>query len=162
MVSRAQRDLFAKTLLIHASDLPIGRGWSPAVWQILEGRTQLTLTLLEAEDDVDSGAVWRKIQVDVPRHFLCSEINAAIFEAELTLMDFAIEQFGKVEPERQPMDIEATFYRKRSPTDSRINPDLPIAAQFDLIRVSDPTRYPAFFDLHGHRYKIILEKHENN
>ena len=36
---------------------------------------------------------------------------------------------------------------------SSINKD-----QFDLMRTCDPNRYPAFFELYGKKYKIILEK----
>ena len=33
-----------------------------------------------------------------------------------------------------------------------------IAEQFDLLRVADPQRFPAFFDLRGHRYLVRIEK----
>jgi methionyl-tRNA formyltransferase len=35
---------------------------------------------------------------------------------------------------------------------------MPLAEQFDLQRICDPERYPAFFELHGHRYKLTLDK----
>jgi methionyl-tRNA formyltransferase len=53
-----------------------------------------------------------------------------------------------------------TYYRKRIPEDSRIDPCGSIAGQFDLLRVADPERYPAFFDFRGHRYEIRLIKSE--
>lgn len=28
----------------------------------------------------------------------------------------------------------------------------------DLIRICDPDRFPAYFELHGHKYNIRLEK----
>ena len=40
--------------MIHESDLPHGKGWSPIQWQILEGSDSITITLLDAEDKVDS------------------------------------------------------------------------------------------------------------
>jgi len=33
-----------------------------------------------------------------------------------------------------------------------------IASQFDLIRVCDPNRYPAYFFYRGKKYTMILEK----
>ena len=51
------RNKYKKTLVIHASDLPQGRGWSPHIWQLIEGAEKLTLTLLEAEDKVDCGNI---------------------------------------------------------------------------------------------------------
>ena len=54
------RKKFKHSLVIHASDLPKGRGWSPLVWQILQGYTKITVTLFEAVDEVDAGIIWKK------------------------------------------------------------------------------------------------------
>ncbi len=48
IVSKLEREKFKKTLVVHASDLPHGRGWSPHVWEIINGATDITLSLLEA------------------------------------------------------------------------------------------------------------------
>jgi methionyl-tRNA formyltransferase len=152
------RDKFKKVLVIHASDLPKGRGWSPHVWQILEGNDSIHLTLLEAEDKVDSGKIWEKIVIAVPRDALCSEINERIFEAECLLMDFAVEHFNSVKPKQQDMSLSPSYYSKRTPSDSELDPKKSIADQFDLIRVCDPDRFPAYFQLRGSEYKIRLER----
>jgi methionyl-tRNA formyltransferase len=52
----------------------------------------------------------------------------------------------------------AARYPRRTPNDSRVNPEQSIRSQFDLIRVCDPDRYPAFFELYGHKYIIRVEK----
>ena len=39
------RKKFKKTLVIHASNLPLGRGWSPHIWQILDGKNKITVSL---------------------------------------------------------------------------------------------------------------------
>ncbi|MFT5622266.1 MAG: methionyl-tRNA formyltransferase [Bacteroidia bacterium] len=152
------RDKFKKVLVIHASDLPKGRGWSPHVWQILEGNDSIYLTLLEAEDKVDSGKIWEKIVIAVSRDALCSEINERIFEAECLLMDFAVEHFNSVKPKQQDMSLSPSYYSKRTPSDSELDPKKSIADQFDLIRVCDPDRFPAYFQLRGSEYKIRLER----
>lgn len=159
IISSEDRDKFQKVLVIHASDLPKGRGWSPHVWAIIEGADKITVTLLEAEDKVDSGHIWKKINVDVPKHALCHEINDSLFAAEYELMSFAVEQFQCVKPAPQP-DIASTYYSRRKPKDSELDPESSIASQFDLIRVSDPDRFPAFFNMHGHTYKLMIEKIE--
>jgi len=158
LIDQARRARYAKTLVIHASDLPKGRGWSPHVWQIAAGEECITLSLLEAEDKVDSGDIWKKVKIRVPRHALCDEINALVFESELGLMDYAVEAFASVEPAKQDTTVQPTYFPKRTPEHSRIDPAKSIESQFDLIRVCDPVRYPAFFELHGHRYNIRLEK----
>ena len=158
IVSEADRQAYSKALVIHASDLPQGRGWSPHIWQIIGGATTVTLSLLEAANKVDSGDIWQKLQVNVSKDSLWDEINHAVFDAELKLMDFAVENFGSIEPQVQSTLIEPTYYPKRTPANSQIDPEKSIKEQFNLIRVCDPDRFPAYFELHGHRFTIRLEK----
>lgn len=158
IITSEYRQKYEKTLVIHASDLPKGKGWSPHVWQIINGAVELTVTLLEAEDKVDSGDIWSQITVNIPNHTLWDEINQCIFNAELELMDIAIHNFKYINPRSQSNKISSTYYSKRSPDDSELDPQLSISDQFNLIRVCDPERFPAFFKLHGYKYKIILEK----
>lgn len=152
------REKFSKVLVIHASDLPQGRGWSPHIWQVVQGGDRFTVTLLEAEDKVDSGDIWNQVEVSVPQDALWDEINAQLFEAECLLMDFAAENFETVIPRPQDSNVEPTYYPKRTPADSEIDPNKSIADQFDLIRVCDPVRFPAYFKHRGATYSIRLEK----
>ena len=154
IINSKDRSKFKHTLVLHASDLPKGRGWSPHVWNILEGATQITLSLLEAEDRVDSGRIWKKKTIDIPKHALWNEINEALFEAEIELIDFAVNNHSKVSPKVQDLNVEPTYYPKRTPEDSKINADLTLRSQFDLIRVCDPCRYPAIIEIYGKKFKI--------
>jgi methionyl-tRNA formyltransferase len=158
IIKKADRQKYKKALVIHASDLPRGRGWSPHVWQIIEGESTLCVTLLEAEDKVDSGDIWHQMNVDIPKHFLFDEINNALFDAELSLMDFALHNFDLVIPQKQSEVIPPTYFAKRVPDDSQIDPELSIKSQFDLIRVCDTERFPAFIEMYGNKYAIKLEK----
>jgi len=99
-----------------------------------------------------------QLTVEIPASFLWDEINHVIFKAELELMDFAVQQFTNVVPQPQDTDITPTYFRRRTPDDSKLNPEVSIRDQFDLIRVCDSNRFPAYFDLHGERYIIRLEK----
>lgn len=158
IIGKAEREKYRSTLVIHASDLPQGRGWSPHIWQIVEGKADITVSLLEADDAVDTGRIWKKLQVPIKSHWLYDEINNALFHAELQLMSFAVENFESISPYPQPQQVEPSYYRKRTPEDSRIDPSVSIADQFDKIRVSDPNRFPAFFECRGQRYKLIVER----
>lgn len=158
IVSAADRSAYQATLVLHASDLPRGRGWSPHIWQLIEGADEIILSLIEAEDKVDSGRIWKKLTFHIPRHALWDEINARLFEAEVELIDFAVSEFERVRPTTQDPSIEPSYYARRTPKDSQIDPFQSLAGQFDRIRVCDPHRFPAFFELHGKKYKLILEK----
>lgn len=158
IINGEDRTAYSNCLVLHASDLPIGRGWSPHIWQILEGKEELTISLLEAEDKVDSGNIWKKLNFKVPKHALWNEINAQIFEKEIELIEFAVNKFSDILPKPQDLNIEATYYHKRTPTDSKIDSSKSIESQFNQIRVCDPERFPAYIEMYGKKYKVILEK----
>lgn len=160
VIRDAERQKYNAVLVLHASDLPKGRGWSPHVWSILNGENQITVSLLEASDPVDSGAVWLKKKITLEGHELLPEINAKLFAAELLLMTQAVEKFDAIKPIAQEGD-HGPYMPKRSPADSQLDPHKTIAEQFDLLRVVDCRRYPAFFNYRGKRYLIKIEKVEN-
>ena len=158
LIQEPDRRKYKSCLVLHASDLPRGRGWSPHIWEIISGAEIVTVSLIEAEEKLDSGRIWKKIAVPIPKHYLWDEINKSIFTTEIELLDYAIKEFENIQPVQQPEDVAATYYERRSPEDSEISSKLSIKSQFDKIRVCDPHRFPAFFDLHGHRFKLIVEK----
>jgi|SRR6185312_3505082 len=159
IINARDRANYQKTLVVHASDLPNGRGWSPHIWQIVEGAREITLTLLEAEGKVDSGPIWKKLRVTIQATWLYDEINKALFDVELELMDYAVASFNSIMPIEQDAGVEPTYYPKRTPENSRVDPNRSIAEQFDQIRVCDPARFPAFFELRGHKYRLIVERY---
>lgn len=152
------RNLYAQCVVLHASDLPKGRGWSPHIWSILEGATMITVSAINAEDQIDSGAVWAKKSFEVARHELYDEINISLFKAELELLDHVINmvEMGEL-PNPQSTD-SASYYPRRTPADSELDPDASIAKQFDKIRICDPDRYPAYFQMQGYIYAVHLRK----
>lgn len=151
------RKKFTHSLVIHASDLPEGRGWSPVVWQVLQGSKKITVTLFEAIDKVDSGEIWKKQTFELEGNELYDEINEKLFETEFSLMDFALENTNKITPSKQP-DYKGTYFEKRKPEDSELDVNKTIAEQFDLMRIADVNRYPNFFKYRNHRYKLTLRK----
>ena len=160
MVHDAERNKYKATLVLHASDLPKGRGWSPYVWSILEGAKQITVSLLEAAEPVDSGQIWLKTTFSLEGHELLDEINSKLFEAELYLMTEAVEHYFDIRPTMQ-IGESGEYMKKRTPADSRLDPHKSIAEQFNLLRVVDSERYPAFFEYQGCRYLIKIEKVKN-
>jgi methionyl-tRNA formyltransferase len=134
IVRSSVRTRFKSTLVIHASDL-----------------------LLEAADGVDSGRIWSQRRVELEGHELADEINARLFSAELELMDEAVESPGSVSPREQDSRTPS-YYRKRTPADSELDPNKTIAEQFDLMRIADRRRFPNYFLLRGHKYILRLEK----
>ena len=152
------RDRYKHALVVHASDLPDGKGWSPLVWQILEGKHDIPITLFEAVDAVDAGDIWKKDVMHFEGHELYEEINGECYKKTGELMAFAIDNFTSIKPQKQQQKTDTVYYERRRPEDSVIDPSKTIAEQFDLLRVCDYDRYPAYFEHRGQKYKIKIEK----
>jgi len=150
------RSKYERSLVIHASDLPAGRGWSPLVWQLLEGRRSVAVSLIDAADPVDSGAIWAQQTIDFDGSEDFQEINVKLFECEIKLMDWALENCAWFQARAQVG--EPSYYRRRNLGDSLIDAGMTIADAFDRIRVCDPARYPAHFELRNSTYAISLKK----
>ena len=160
IVKAHTRDMFSNTLVLHASDLPQGRGWSPHIWDVVSGKNELTLSLLNAEDSVDTGDIWKKKHIKLNGSELYDEINTLLFEAEIELISWACENISTEKPVPQ-QNCETSYHPKRTPAESEVDIDKSIKEQFNLLRVCDPKRYPAFFKLNGRKYKLIVERYDD-
>ena len=69
-------------LLVHESNLPLGKGFSPLQWQILEGKNKIVFSLLEASEEVDSGDIIEQMECNLDGTELYDEIRSK--QAKLT------------------------------------------------------------------------------
>ena len=152
------RARYRHCLVVHASNLPRGRGMSPHVWQIIEGCNEITVSLLDAADPFDTGSIWSQQTFKLEGHELFDEINEALFACELELMDWALSYCDSESPKEQ--SGTPTYYRRRTPEESQLDPGKTLAEQFELLRIADPIRYPAFFYFRECCYQISLIKRE--
>ena len=148
--------LSKKNIVIHASKLPEGKGMSPMTWQVLEGKREIPLTLFEAIEGVDSGQIYLEEIVSLDGGELLEELRSKIGEAILRMMTIFMRKFPDVEG-RDQVGRE-TFYRKRTPIDSELDINKSLLDQFNLLRVCDNSRYPAFFFHNGNKYIINISK----
>lgn len=156
IVTPAQLRLNAHNLVVHASALPKGRGWSPMTWQILEGAREIPVTLFEAGESVDSGDIYGTRIIHLIGNEVVSEIRNVLAKATNDLcMEFVIRYpFSILQGKSQ--EGQASQYHRRRHEDSRLDPYKTIAEQFDLLRVADPERYPAFFEFRGRQYTVQI------
>ena len=161
IISPAILEKYKKSLVIHASDLPKGRGFSPHIWDILNDNDSLFVSLIEASKKVDRGDIWKKIELQIPKPFLYEQILEVINSTHIELMDFALANLETISPKPQSKDVKATYHSKRTPEDSRLDVHKSIYEQFNLLRVCDKNRFPAFFVINGKKYKVIVENYEN-
>jgi len=157
-LNRNQLDLYTYRFTLHASNLPLGRGWSPHIWDLINGANEIWISLLDAAEEVDSGDIYCKKRIEIPKSALWDEINEKLFTIEVEMMKFAVEHHEELKRSPQDKEINFTYHRKRNPNDSEIDPRKTLIEQFNKIRVCDPNRFPAFFELYGTKYRLTLEK----
>jgi methionyl-tRNA formyltransferase len=145
-------------LVVHESALPAGKGWSPLTWQILEGTNEIPITLFEASAAVDAGEIYLQDTLRFEGHELLPEIKQAQGRKTQEMILEFLRQYPNVVS--RPQEGTESYYPRRRPVDSRLAPKGSIASQFDLLRVCDNERYPAYFDYRGHRYLLKIEKLE--
>ncbi|SHG34319.1 methionyl-tRNA formyltransferase [Fodinibius roseus] len=149
-------ELNEHNLVVHESDLPRGRGWSPLTWQILEGKDEIPVTLFEAVDEVDAGPIYFQKTITFEGHELVDELREKQARATIKLIKKFINQYPNIEG--KPQKGEATYYSRRTPKNSELDINKTIEEQFNLLRVCDNERYPAFFYRNGRKYKIKIAK----
>ena len=118
--------------------------------------SNITVTLLNADDPVDSGDIWQQRGFELQGHELYDEINAKLFDAEFELLDWALSiactasrgysrvsqptiraAVGKTVESIQKSPLRVSLICSGSPTQSAIR---------------------LFFDLRGYRYEVVLKK----
>lgn len=152
------RAQYHHTLVVHESDLPHGKGWSPLTWQVLEGQNQVPVALIEAGEQVDSGTIYAQQWIAFEGHELIDELRAAQAEATRALCRAFVDDFPASAAQGCDQGGEESFYPRRRPEDSRLDPQRSLADQFELLRVVDNERYPAFFEWRGQRYTLAIQK----
>ena len=150
------RDFFEHTLVVHASDLPSGKGWSPLSWQILEGKYQIPVSLFEADDAVDSGPIYAQRHIKFEGYELIDDLRKKLAETTYELCSWFVAEYpcSSTLPKMQ-RGIES-FYSRRGPTDSQLDVNKTIAEQFNLLRIVDNQAYPAFFEWKGRRFILTI------
>lgn len=145
-------------IVVHASDLPRGKGWSPTTWQILEGKDEIPLSLFEATEAVDAGCVYIRDAMRLDGGELVDEWQEKLGRKIVDMCCEFVAQCrqGRLAPVEQ--NGEESFYPRRRPEDSRLDVHKTIAEQFNLLRVVDNAKYPAFFEINGQRYYIRISR----
>ena len=156
LLSADQLALHLYNLVVHESALPQGQGWSPMTWQILEDASSIPITLFEATADLDAGPIYLQQHIALEGFELVEEWRVLQVQATLELCLAWFDRYREVVAAALPQQGEASHYRRRRPADSQLDPERSLADQFNLLRVVDNQRYPAFFDWRGRRYVLQL------
>lgn len=149
--------LHQSNVVIHPSKLPQGKGWSPLTYQVLDGKTEIPVTMFEATEALDAGDVYALDYIKLEGHELLGEIKHQQGLITMKLAKYYVENYPLPST---PQNGEESFYSRRRPKASMLDPNKTIAEQFNLLRVVDNERYPAYFLLGGKKYVVKIFKGE--
>ena len=143
-------------VVFHSSDLPKGRGWAPLFYTITEKEAFLTQTMFYADKDVDSGPIIAKARYPINDFLTISDLRK--IDDNLTCMLFSkyLPLIYERKVNATPQDSsKATYWKRRRPTDSEIDPDKSIMQIYNKMRAL-PDDLPAFFEYKGVRVTMRL------
>lgn len=143
-------------LVVHESALPQGKGWSPLTWQILEGKDEIPITLFEADAAVDAGDIYLADAMYFRGDELVDELRAVQGSATISICTRFVQGYPAILAQAVRQTGEESFYPRRRPQDSRLAIDKNIRENFNLLRVCDNERYPAYFEYRGARYTLKI------
>lgn len=141
-------------IIIHASNLPQGKGWSPLFHQIIEGKNEITFSLFEADEKIDNGDIYLQKILKLNGLELYEELRKK--QAQLTIdmcLDF-LKLYPNMQAKRQ--QGQESFYPKRSPEDSELDINKSLKEQFNLLRIVNNEEFPAFFYKDGKKFIIKI------
>jgi methionyl-tRNA formyltransferase len=162
IVSRNILDRFRHNLVVHESDLPRGKGWSPLTWQIMNGLKSIPIVIFEASSKVDSGPIYYKSYLRFRGDELVDELRAQQGCKTLELCRMFVRNYPTIVNSARSQKGNESFYRRRRPSDSKLDLSKSLRDQFNLLRVVDNDRYPAFFRMFGKTYELHIKKQKCN
>jgi len=161
IVDQLTCEKYKNNLVIHASDLPSGRGWSPTSWMILEGKQSIPVTLLEVVKNVDSGPIYAQEWIELKSTSLTDQWRAELADATLRLATDFVSRFPESLNSAHCQEGEATYYAKRCPKDSELDIDKTLRDQFNLLRIVDNDNYPAYFLYTGKKFVLQIREEDS-
>ncbi|MCV3384670.1 methionyl-tRNA formyltransferase [Campylobacter lari] len=144
-------------IVIHASNLPQGKGWAPLFHQVLEGKNEIIFTLFEADEKADNGDIYLQKTLVLNGLELYEELRDKQANFTIKLCLEFLENFSNIK--KTPQKGKESFYPKRTSKDHELDINKTIEEQFNLLRISNNEEFPAFFYKNGKKFilKIYLE-----
>lgn len=145
-------------LIVHPSKLPNDKGFAPVQNQILRKKNKIYNTIIKATEKVDAGPIILQSSFTLKGNELSEEIRFRQAESIFKLITKFLKQYPKIKFKKQKG--KSFFNKKRSRKDSKLNINKNIRSQFNLLRICDNEKYPAFF--YYKKTKYILKIYKDN
>ena len=143
-------------VIFHMTDLPHGRGGSPLQNLISRGHKKTKVSAIKCIEELDAGPIYIKQELD-----LSGSAQQIFTRMSYIIRDMIISILNKkIEPSIQKG--EATFFKRRTPSQSNIKNLNNIEEIYDNIRMLDAEGYPkAFLELNDFKLELYNAHLEN-
>lgn len=142
--------------LIHESDLPKGRGWSPIKYQILENKKKIKCCLISCEDILDSGDIYETGILKISKTDLYDDIKFKQYKITIDLIVKLLKKYPNIKSKKQ--SGKPTWYKKLSSIDDKLDPNKSLLSLFNKIRSTNYKKHQNFFYLNGKRFYLRISK----
>ena len=154
-------ELIAQTKLflnIHPAILPQYKGYHTEPYVIINGESEHGITAHVMTEGLDEGDIVLQQTFPISKF---STIDTLKNKVTTMAPEFFEQLINKIINERlefikQDHSKTIVIAGKRKPTDSEIDPSKSIIDLFDVIRASNPTRFPSYFYYEGKKVGISL------
>ena len=110
------------------------------------------------QEKLDSGNVYLQDVMEFNGLELVSEIRDKQAEYTFNLCKKFLDSYPEILDSGKAQEGAESFYKGRKPEDSQLDFNKTIAEQFNLLRVVDNDKYPAFFEHQGEKYFLKITK----
>ena len=111
--------------------------------------------MLEAEERADTGPVYLRDEFKLEGHELVQEIRTIMANKINQMCVRFLEEYPLA---AIPQSGEGSNYPRRKAEDAKIDIDASLISQFNLLRICDNEKYPAYFEIHGKKYFLKIYK----
>ena len=144
------------TLNLHDSLLPKGTGFSPVLWALISGESQIGLTIHRMDENLDTGDIL--VQHALP--IGANDTGTQLVERGIDLIPGALkEALSALESgtaEWRPQNkAERTYFHKRSDRDSLLDWNWPAEVLERLVRALSDPYPPAYAFYRGERIEVL-------
>jgi len=141
-------------LIAHPSKLPKDKGFAPLQYQILRNKNKVYMSLIKAVKEVDAGPIYFQNSFVLNGTELSDEIRNTQGIQFLNIIKKFLIKYPNVKSKKQIG--KGNFNKRRYPKDSQLDINKTIGEQFNLLRIVDNERYPAFIKINNKKYFIKI------
>lgn len=142
--------------IAHESKLPKYAGFAPVANQVLDNKKVIYISIIKAEKKVDTGDIYLTSEFKLSGNELSDELRKKQAVAKLRLIKNFLKKFPYLNPRHQTG--VGSFKKRRTYNSNKININKSLKSQFNILRIADNEKYPAYFIYKNCRYILKIYK----